>query len=100
MHGYDEQRALVFYRQLRERLAAMPGVKEAAMASWFPLGFEGGSSTGVAVPGYDRKPNEDMGAQHAIVSPRYFAALGIPLVAGRDFTDQDDAHAPARGDHQ
>lgn len=94
MHGYDEARAKVFYRQLRERLAALPGVKEAAMASWFPLGFEGGSGTGIEVPGYDRKPNEDMGAQYAIVSPRYFAALGIPLVAGRDFTDQDDSTKP------
>ncbi len=94
MHGYDEQRALVFYRQLRERLAGLPGVKEAAMASWFPLGFEGGGSAGVTVPGYDRKPNEDVNVQHAIVSPRYFAALGIPLVAGRDFTDQDDATYP------
>jgi predicted permease len=94
MHGYDEPRALVFYRQLRERLTAMPGVKEAAMASWFPLGFEGGSGTSVAVPGYDRKPNEDMDAQYSIVSPRYFAALGIPIVAGRDFTDQDDGTRP------
>jgi len=91
MHGYDEPRALVFYRQLRERLVAMPGVKEAALASWFPLGFEGGPGIGFAVPGYERKPNEDMGAQYAIVSPRYFAALSIPLLAGRDFTEQDDA---------
>lgn len=94
MHGYTEERAQGFYRQLRERLAAAPGVKEAALASWFPLGFEGGGSTSVAVPGYDRKPNEDTGVKQAIVSPRYLAALGIPLVAGRDFTDQDDASHP------
>lgn len=94
MHGYDEPRARVFYRQLRERLAAVPGVREAAMASWFPLGFEGGAGTSLSVPGYDQKPNEDMSAQYSIVSPRYFAALGIPLVAGRDLTDQDDADHP------
>jgi predicted permease len=94
MHGYTEERALVFYRQLRERLAALPGVREAAMASWFPLGFEGGSGLSVTVPGYDNRSNEDTGAQYAIVSPRYFAALRIPLLAGRDFTDQDDASRP------
>jgi predicted permease len=94
MNGYDEPRGLVFYRQLRERLAALPGVKEAALASWFPLGFEGGAGTGIGVPGYERKPNEDMGAQYTIVSPRYFAALGIPLLEGRDFTDQDDSAHP------
>lgn len=94
MHGYDEERGMVFYRQLRERLAAMPGVKEAALANWFPLGFEGGSSTTVAVPGYERKPNEDLSIQNSIVSPRYFAALGIPLLSGRDFTEQDDTSHP------
>jgi predicted permease len=94
MHGYDEARGLTFYRQLREQLVAMPGVREAALASWFPLGFEGGSGTGVEVPGYERQPNEDTSTSYAIVSPGYFATLGIPLVAGRDFTDADDANRP------
>jgi predicted permease len=94
MHGYNEERAQVFYRQLRDRLAVAPGVKEAAFASWFPLGFEGGASTGVAVPGYDRKPNEDLGVKYALVSPRYFATLRIPLIAGRDFEDRDDFTGP------
>ena len=91
MHGYDEPRGLLFYRELRQRLASVPGVREAALASWFPLGFEGGSGTVVEVPGYERKPTEDLSTQYAIVSPGYFSALGIPLVAGRDFTDEDDS---------
>lgn len=90
MHGYTEARALGFYRQLRQRLAGLPGVREASLASWFPLGFEGGSSTSVQVPGYDQKASEDMGVPYSIIAPRYFAALGIRLLAGRDFTDQDD----------
>lgn len=94
MHGYDEERALGFYRQLRAQLATTPGVEHAALASWFPLGFEGGTGLSVQVPGYDRAPNEDMGAQYAIISPGYFATLTIPVVAGRDFTDQDDATRP------
>jgi predicted permease len=94
MHGYDEPRGLMFYRELRQRLESIPGVRQAALASWFPLGFEGGSGTGVEVPGYERKPNEDLSTQYAIVSPGYFTTLGIPLVAGRDFTDQDDSTRP------
>lgn len=90
MHGYTEKTAVPFYRQLRERLASLPGVKSAALASWFPLGFEGGSSTGFEVPGYERKPTEEMGAQYVIVSPGYFETLQIRLVEGRDFTDLDD----------
>lgn len=93
MNGYDEPRAKAFYRNLRIRLAAMPGVKEAALASWLPLGFEGGPSLGAEVEGYSRSPNEDISVPYSIVSPRYFAALGIPLIDGRDFTDQDDEKA-------
>jgi hypothetical protein len=81
MNGYTEETALPFYRALRERLEAMPGVRSAALASWFPLGFEGGSGTGFEVPGYDRMPNEEMGAQYVIVTPGYFETLQSP--AGR-----------------
>jgi predicted permease len=94
MNGYDEPAAKVFYRNLRTRLVGLPGVKEAALASWFPLGFEGGPSLGVDVEGYTRAPNEDVSIPYTIVTPRYFATLRIPLVAGRDFTDADDEKAP------
>ncbi len=90
MNGYTEEAAIPFYRQLRQHLAAMPGVKSAALASWYPLGFEGGSGTGFEVPGYERSPTEEMGAQYAIITPGYFETLRIPLVEGRDFTEDDD----------
>lgn len=94
MHGYDEKRGLVFYRQLHERLAQAPGVTEAGMATWFPLGFEGGPSIGLNIEGYTPAPNEQMSVPYSIVSPGYFPAMRIPLLAGRDFTDRDDADAP------
>lgn len=92
-HGYTEETAKVFYRQLRERLAALPGVRQAALASWFPLGFEGGSGTGAQPEGYQRAPNEDTSAPYSIVSPHYFDAMRIPLLEGRDFTERDDTNA-------
>jgi hypothetical protein len=46
------------------------------------------------VPGYERKPNEDLSTQYAIVSPGYFTDTRHPLVAGRDFTDEDDSTRP------
>ncbi len=52
MNGYDRTNGLVFYRQLKDRLATLPGVKSAALASWFPLGFEGGPSLSVEAEGY------------------------------------------------
>jgi predicted permease len=94
MNGYDQEAGKAFYRQARQRLAALPGVEEAALASWFPLGLAGCKGSGVYVEGYQRPDGEDTTYEFAIVSPRYFAAMRIALLAGRDFTDQDDAKAP------
>lgn len=94
MNGYNRDTGKKFYREIRERLAAQPGVEEAALASWLPLGLNGCKGTLVTVEGYTRTAGEDLTYEYAIVSPRYFAALHIPLVAGRDFTDADDATAP------
>ena len=89
MNGYTPQTGLGFYRELRQRLLAVPGVEEAALASWFPLGLFGCKGSGVFVEGYLRSAGEDPTYEFAIVSSRYFATLRIPLVAGRDFTDAD-----------
>jgi len=94
MNGYDQETGKIFYRQARQRLAALPGVEEAALASWFPLGLSGCKGGGVYVEGYPRPDGEDLTYEFATVSPRYFAAMRIPLLAGRDFTDQDDSGAP------
>ena len=93
MNGYTEESGLAFYRQLRQRLAAAPGVEEAALASWFPLGLAGCKGTGISAEGYQRPPGEDTTYEYAIISPRYFAVMHIPLTAGRDFTDRDDGSA-------
>lgn len=93
MNGYTRETGQIFYRQLRERLSNLPGVKEAALASWLPLGFEGGGSLNVDPEGYVRRPNEDSSIPFSIISPRYFAAMRIPLLDGRDFTDQDNENS-------
>jgi predicted permease len=95
MNGYNQETGPAFYRQLRARLATQPGVEEAALASWFPLGLAGCKGTGVRVDGYERPPEQNPTYEYAIVSPRYFAAMRIPLLAGRDFADSDNAGAPA-----
>jgi predicted permease len=92
-NGYDEKTGLVFYRKLHQRLNELPGVTDAGLASWFPLGFEGGPATSVDPEGYVRAPNEDVTVPYAILSPGYFAAMRIPLLEGRDFTDQDDRNS-------
>jgi predicted permease len=93
MNGYTEPTGKIFYAQLEERLAQMPGVESVALSSWFPLGFEGGPMHTIAVPGHDRQPGEDSTVPFSIVSPRYFATMKIPLLTGRDFTALDDDKA-------
>lgn len=93
MNGYNETTGRVFYRQLQERIAAQPGVEEASFASWLPLGLAGCKGHGVDVEGYVRAPGEDPTYEYAVIAPRYFATLQIPL-AGRDFTNADDTAAP------
>ncbi|HVU35057.1 MAG TPA: ABC transporter permease [Opitutaceae bacterium] len=93
MNGYTPDTGLPFYRALRERAAAIPGARDAALASWFPLGLAGCKGSGVIVEGRPRPPGEELTYEYAIVSPHYFSTLQIPFVAGRDFTDADDAAA-------
>jgi predicted permease len=91
--GYDNQRGLALYRELRERLATLPEVRAVAAASSGP--FTGGNSGGsVAVEGYQPKEDEEAGSSWQSASPGYFRAMGIPLLAGREFTERDDAAAP------
>ena len=88
--GYDDERTRHTYRRLREALEALPGVESVAFADWLPLGVEGGSSTRFAAAGYQPAPGEPMSAGISTVSPRYFATLRIPILAGREFDERDD----------
>ena len=69
--------------QLRERLRAVPGVSEAAFGNALPLASAGGMS-GLTVPS-PRDPSVNIQIQtlHRTVSPSYFDAMGLRLIAGR-----------------
>jgi predicted permease len=88
LSGYDNERATIFYRNLRDRLRAAPGVQSAAVAT-VPIlaGDEWDSS--MAVEGHQAKDGEDMQAFMNAVSPGYFETMKTPLLEGRDFRDGD-----------
>jgi predicted permease len=88
LSGYDDTRGTVFYRNLLERLRAMPGVKTVGQAA-VPIlaGDEWDSS--MAVEGHTFKDGEDMQAFMNAISPDYFKTMQIPLLGGRDFKDGD-----------
>lgn len=85
--------AVAFYRDLQDRLAAIPGVTAVGAAADGPFG--GGTRSGnLTVEGYRAAPDEMVGANIVAVSPGFFHALSIPLRAGREFTERDNAGAP------
>ena len=84
-----------FHEQLVARVAAQPGVVSAAVAGTFPLNEEG---SGIAEFVIEGRPDAAGGSQpHAetrVVTPGYLRTLGVPLLAGRGFTDADQDGAP------
>ena len=88
LSGYDDQRAVLFNRQLLERLRSAPGVKSAAMAA-VPIlsGDEWDSST--SVEGHRAADGEDMQAFMNALSPGYFETMHVPILDGRDFALKD-----------
>jgi predicted permease len=88
LSGYDSPRAVAFYDQLLDNLRAVPGVKTAALASVSILSGDEWDS-GMGVEGHQAKDGENMQAFMNSLSPGYFAAMGIPLLEGRDFNRLD-----------
>ncbi|HEV8132144.1 MAG TPA: ABC transporter permease [Acidobacteriota bacterium] len=90
---YSGGKANQFFRQLSERLKALPGVEAVATASITPLSGSVGNMS-VIIEGYQAKPNENVGIDYNQVGPGYHDLMGIPIVQGRGFTEQDKEGAP------
>ena len=93
LNGYSRERALAIFQQLEEQLAALPGVRSAT-ASVIALMTDSNWSSTVKVEGYQPKEGEDMNPGVNGVGPGFFATMGQPLLAGREFTVKDVAGAP------
>src|SRR5262249_8395829 len=91
-YGDAEQRAR-FHREFESRLAALPGVRAGGGASRLPVT---GSFHSWGVQHADQPTERFTPAQQRVVEGRYFDAVGIPVLRGRLFGDQDDARAPRR----
>ena len=93
LNRYTDANAAQFYDQLMERLSAIPGVKSAS-AGMVEVLADDDYGQNITVPGY--LPPDDVSAHsnRDEIGPDYFRTLGIPLIAGREFTIADNAGAP------
>jgi predicted permease len=87
LNGYSPSKTSAFLEQLRERAAALPGV-DAAVSSDVPLLSGGNRSDGFNVVGHAAKGDLYVLSDLYMVTPGYFDALGIPTLAGRDFSHE------------
>ncbi len=90
--GYKPEQAATLDNALLERLAAIPGVRSAALSSAPPI--SGGTwSSNVSLSGYTPAPKENMVSILNRVSEQYFETAGIPIIAGRGITSADTANS-------
>jgi predicted permease len=90
LNGYTPERSQAFFQQIEEQVAAIPGVRSVSQ-SVIPLLEGSDSSANVSVQGFDAPPDADTDAHTSAVGARFFSTLGIPLIAGREFTPADSA---------
>jgi len=88
LNGYSDERARVLFEQITEQLSAVRGVSSVA-ESTMPLLDGSNASANVSVRGFEAGPDADLDASTSFIGPRFFATLGIPLIAGREFSRAD-----------
>jgi putative ABC transport system permease protein len=89
-YGKSPQQVVDFYKESIRRVDELPGVNTTSfgmVAPWRDGGF--GFGMQFSADGHAHVPNEDPRAHMRIVSPGFFASLGVPIIAGRDFNDSD-----------
>lgn len=91
--GYTAERQRAMLEQTRDRLRALPGVEAVGMSVVRVLDGNNWTNT-ISVAGYESKDGENMNVHFNAVSPGYFAALGVPILQGRDIAPTDSAETP------
>ncbi len=86
----EPQAVASFYKEAMRRVAQIPGVEQVAIGTVVPWRDNGFFDAQFTAEGYAKaNGEEDPRANFRTVSPGFFGALGVPIIAGRDFTDDD-----------
>lgn len=93
LNGYDTERSIALIDQLRERFAGLPGVRGVGSSEIATLtGTDSG--TNITIEGKKELAEDLQHVNYDGISPKYFSTLGVPLLAGREFTESDTANSP------
>jgi putative ABC transport system permease protein len=90
----DEPQRAAFYSELVRRVNALPGVESAAAISHLPLAGSNSSDDFLIEGLPEPPPGQEFEGRYRVCTPDYFRTMGISVVKGRAFTDQDKAGAP------
>jgi putative ABC transport system permease protein len=83
-----------FYDELVQRVKTLPGVESAAAVNHLPLGGSNSSSS-ILVEGVpEPPPGQEFGGRYRVCTPDYFETMGITVLKGRGFSEQDKADSP------
>ena len=91
-HGYDEETSQRIYNDITRRVASIPGVEFASMASYIPFSGMGLAVANIFVVGSDELQEKDAPSVfYNSVDQNYFEAMGVPILRGRGITELDTA---------
>ena len=93
LNGYQPPQYQALFDRVTDALQQTPGVVSVSLGTVRILD-DSSSGSDMTVAGYTPAPNADRHASYVNVGSRYFATLGIPMVAGREFRDADTADSP------
>jgi putative ABC transport system permease protein len=91
-YGRTPDQILTFYKEIMRRISELPGVERVAAGTVVPWRDAGNFGPGFefSADGHEKEAGEeDPRARFRTVSPGFFAALGVPIIAGRDFNEND-----------
>jgi predicted permease len=94
MQGYEKGPGVHFYRQLKDNVKSLPGVRSVALARDTPLGYNNHGEE-IFLEGRTPDPQSERTTSFFnVVDTGYFQTMGMSIVEGRDFTEQDNESAP------
>jgi len=89
-YGKTPQQVVDFYNESIRQIDALPGVNKTAFGLSVPWRGAGSDfALQFSADGHVSVPGEDPRAQMRVISPGFFASLGVPIISGRDFDDSD-----------